>query len=87
MLVYFGKIATFLINLTFPNFFVELFIMSSGQTISKNISEIIARYAPISLGADLSNFTDNEKSAISKLVSVGKLIDRFVKHSHVFAIY
>ncbi|CAB4484950.1 hypothetical protein RhiirA5_304746 [Rhizophagus irregularis] len=50
--------------------------MSSGQTISKNISEIIAKYAPISLGADLSNFTDNEKSAISKLVSVGKLIDR-----------
>lgn len=58
--------------------------MSSSQTISKNIGEIIARYAPISLGADLSNFTDNEKSAISKLVSVGKLIDRFVKHSSCF---
>ncbi|RIA87377.1 hypothetical protein C1645_827845 [Glomus cerebriforme] len=50
--------------------------MSSSQTITKDISKIIARYAPISLGADLSNFTKNEKVALGKLVAVGRLIDR-----------
>jgi len=44
----------------------------------KDLDEIIARYAPISLGADLSHFTANEKVAIEKLVSAGRLIDRFI---------
>jgi hypothetical protein len=52
--------------------------MSSGQTITGNINKILARYAPISLGADLSCFTSNEKLALGKLVEVGKLIDRYV---------
>jgi hypothetical protein len=59
--------------------------MSSGQTISEDISKVLARYAPTQLGADLSNFTKNEKAAIGKLVTVGRLIDRFVKH--FFALY
>ncbi|CAG8511483.1 6044_t:CDS:2, partial [Funneliformis caledonium] len=40
------------------------------------ISEIIAKYAPISLGADLSDFTNNEKVAVEKLVAAGRIIDR-----------
>ncbi|GBC08072.1 hypothetical protein RclHR1_00790022 [Rhizophagus clarus] len=50
--------------------------MSSSQTVSKDIGRIIDRYAPIQLGVDLSNFTENEKVAIGKLVLVGRLIDR-----------
>ncbi|CAG8579504.1 24144_t:CDS:10 [Dentiscutata erythropus] len=50
--------------------------MAVNPTIEDAISRIISRYAPVSLGADLTNFTKNEKIAISKLVAAGKLIDR-----------
>ncbi|CAG8450149.1 17221_t:CDS:2 [Acaulospora colombiana] len=40
------------------------------------LTNIINRYAPIPLGADLSDFTENEKIALSKLVDAGKLIER-----------
>ncbi|CAI2201034.1 16654_t:CDS:2, partial [Funneliformis geosporum] len=40
------------------------------------ISEIIAKYAPISLGSDLSDFTNNEKIAVEKLIAAGRIINR-----------
>ncbi|CAG8531696.1 10314_t:CDS:2 [Acaulospora morrowiae] len=45
-------------------------------SLTNHFTNIINRYAPISLGADLSNFTRNERVALSKLVDAGKLIER-----------
>jgi hypothetical protein len=42
------------------------------------LPKIISKYSPISLGADLSNLTYDEKSALKQLVLLGKLIDRYV---------
>ncbi|CAG8740501.1 21581_t:CDS:10, partial [Cetraspora pellucida] len=50
--------------------------MAMNPITEDAIGKVISRYAPVSLGADLTSFTENEKIAISKLVAAGKLIDR-----------
>ena len=77
-------------NLVYFVLFVLFFLLLS-QTFKKDnndipppppgnlVSKVISKYSPISLGADLSKLTDNEKSALKKLILLGKLIDRCVK--------
>ncbi|CAG8733123.1 1227_t:CDS:2, partial [Racocetra persica] len=50
--------------------------MAMNLIIEDAIGKVISRYAQVTLGADLTSFTENEKIAISRLVAAGKLIDR-----------
>ncbi|CAG8549422.1 18819_t:CDS:2 [Racocetra fulgida] len=50
--------------------------MAMNPIIEDAIGKVISRYALVSLRADLTSFTENEKIAISRLVAAGKLIDR-----------